>query len=83
MAWTKEKQTETLEKFFGECLRYWEHTLNVDSDLDNQAYINAINDIPHHNPYSINGEEFDDDVRTQFRNSRLMDCYGKDWEQYK
>ena len=41
-----------LERFFNECLRYWERTLRVDSDISNKAYINAIADIPHHNPYT-------------------------------
>ena len=86
MDWTKEKQQETLGKFFGECLRFWEQNLKIDSDLSNEAYKHAIEEIPYYNPYMMRESEetkFDEEVRTQFRNSRLMDCYGKNWEQYK
>lgn len=82
MDWSKERQMEILERFFNECLRYWERTLKVDSDTDKQAYINAIEDIPHYNPYSMQGKQFDEEVRSQFRKYRLMDCYGTKWEQY-
>jgi len=71
-----------LERFFGECLRYWERALKVDSDTSNEAYKHAIEDIPHHCPYSPNGEEINPAWREEFRRSRLMDCYGKDWERY-
>ena len=74
---TKEETWEVLEKFFGECLRYWEKTLKVDSDLSNEAYKMAIEDIPTHYPYSPNGEKLNEDVVKKFKESRLMDCYGK------
>lgn len=79
----KNKQMEILEQFFSECLRYWEKTLKVSSDVDKQPYINAINEIPSKNPYKFrDAEEFDTDVIEKFRKYRLMDCYGKDYEKY-
>lgn len=71
-----------LESFFGECLRYWERTLKVSSDLDKQPYINAITDIPHNNPYKMQGEPINETIREEFIKARYMDCYGKDWQKY-
>ena len=34
-----------LEQFHRECLRFWERTLNVSSDLDKEPAIRALNDI--------------------------------------
>lgn len=80
MEWTKEYQHELLNKFFSECLRFWERELNVDSDLDNAAYIRAIEDIPVSDPYCYkNARTFDKDVVYHFARSRCMDCYGKNW----
>jgi hypothetical protein len=76
---TKKEQYAILEKFFYECVRFWEHELKTDSDLDRQPYINAIKEIPQRNPYEVQGEEFDEDVIADFTKSRKMDCYGKDW----
>jgi hypothetical protein len=76
---TKEKQYAVLEKFFNDCVRFWERELKTDSDLDRQPYINAIREIPKRNPYTLQGEEFDEDVIENFTKSRKMDCYGKDW----
>ena len=78
----KNETMTLLEKFFGECLRYWERTLKVDSDLDRAAYVNAIADIPKTNPYKMSGEELNPEWVAEFRKYRLMDCYGKDWERY-
>ena len=71
-----------LEKFFGECLRYWERTLNADSDLDKRPFINAIADIPHHNPYRVSGELIDVAIREEFVKEKYMDCYGRDWQRF-
>ena len=79
----KEETMKILERFFGECLRYWERTLKVDSDFSNEAYKNAINDIPKTNPYKMAGEELNKEWVEEFRRYRLMDCYGKDWEKYR
>lgn len=78
----KEETMAVLEQFFGECLRYWERTLKIDSDTSNEAYKNAINDIPKRNPYKMNGEELNKEWVEEFRKYRLMDCYGKEWERY-
>ena len=82
MEWTIENQELTLERFFNDCLRFWERELNVDSDLDREPYINAIKEIPHYNPYVLHGELIDEDVRRRFIRHRLMDCYGRDWESH-
>lgn len=71
-----------LEQFFGECLRYWEKTLGVDSDLSKEPYINAIKEIPHNNPYKKAGEEIPKEIRDKFIKYRLMDCYGNEWEKH-
>ena len=78
----KEETMAVLERFFGECLRYWEKTLKVDSDLSNEAYKNAIDEIPHRNPYKMCGEELNPEWVAEFKKYRLMDCYGKDWERF-
>ena len=78
----KNETMALLEKFFGECLQYWERTLKADSDLSREAYINAIDEIPKTNPYKMSGEELNPDWVAEFRKYRLMDCYGKDWERY-
>lgn len=75
---TKEETMSVLEKFFGECLRFWERTLNVDSDLSNEAYKHAIEEIPTHYPYSPQGELLNPEWVAEFKRYRLMDCYGKD-----
>ena len=79
---TKEETMAVLEKFFNECLLFWERELKVDSDLSNEAYIHAIKEIPNHYPYSPNGEELNKDWVAEFKKYRLMDCYGTDWERY-
>ena len=78
----KEETMELLEQFFYECLRFWERTLKIDSDLSNIAYKNAIDEIPERNPYKKNGELLNKEWVDEFRKHRLMDCYGKDWEKY-
>ena len=77
---TREETMSLLEKFFGECLRYWERTLGVDSDTSNEAYKFAIQDIPKRNPYKMSGEELNKEWVAEFKKYRLMDCYGKNWE---
>ena len=79
---SKETTMKILERFFAECLRYWEKELNVDSDLDNSAYQRAIADIPKHDPYRMKGEELNPEWVAEFRRYRLMDCWGKDWERH-
>ena len=80
--WDEDKQIITLEKFFGECLRYWERELGVSHDVDKRPFINAIKEIPNYDPYSICGEPFNPKIRNDFIKYRLMDCYGRDWERY-
>ena len=82
MDWTKEKQYDVLLKFFFECVRFWEHELKTDSDLDKTPYINAIKEIPKHDPYVPNGRPIDEEVRKEFIKHRYMDTYGNDWERY-
>lgn len=77
-----EEQISILEQFFKECLQYWEKTLNIDSDLDNSAYKRAIADIPDCVPYYIKAIPFDEEIVKKFIKSRMMDCFGKNWEQY-
>ena len=79
----KEETMKILEQFFGECLKYWERTLNVDSDLSNEAYKQAIKEIPTCNPYKVIKEELNPEWVQEFKKYRLMDCYGKDWEKYQ
>ena len=80
--WDKDTQILTLEKFFGECLRFWERELKVSSDIDKQPYINAIKEIPSYDPYTPVGEQIDPNIRNEFVKYRLMDCYGNEWEKY-
>lgn len=77
-----DKQYDRLNKFFMECVRYWERTLDVDSNLDNSAYVKALGEIPSVDPYVPNGEPFDADVLERFKKHRYMDCYGRAWEIY-
>ena len=79
---TKNETMALLKRFFGECLRYWERTLKVDSDLDKEPYVNAINEIPTNNPYKMAGEPLNPEWVAEFRKYRLMDCYGREWEKY-
>ncbi len=82
-AMKREEQLAILERFFGECLRYWERELKTNHDIDKEPYINAIKEIPVNYPYTPNGEPFDKEVREEFIKYRLMDCYGKDWELHR
>lgn len=82
MDWTKEKQYDVLLRFFNDCVRFWERELKTDRDLDKEPYINALNEIPKHNPYIPNGMEFDKDVREEFIKHRYMDTYGRNWENF-
>ena len=80
---SKAYQMGILEQFFGECLRFWERTLGVDSDLSQEPFINAMKEIPKYNPYKVQGELLDPDVVADFRRYRYMDCYGRDyWQQH-
>lgn len=76
---TREETMAVLERFFGECLKYWERTLKVDSDLSIEAYVNAIRDIPSTYPYSMHGRDLDAAIVDEFRISRYMDCYGREY----
>lgn len=78
----KEQTMQTLERFFYECLSFWERELKVSSDLDKTPYIKAIEEIPKRDPYSMNGELLNEEWVAEFRKYRLMDCYGKQWEKY-
>lgn len=78
----KEETMAILEKFFAQCLSFWEKTLKVDSDLSKAAYIRAIKDIPITNPYKGTRQDLNPEYIAEFRNHRLMDCYGKEWKKY-
>ena len=80
--WTAEEQTESLTKHFNGCLKFWEKFLNTDSDIDNEPYIKAIEEIPVQDPLRIKGDFFDKEVVYGFAQSRLMDCYGKEWQEH-
>lgn len=77
---TREEQYAVLDKHFRDCVRFWEHELKTDSDLDREPYIHAIMEIPVVDPFHMKGEPFDKDLREDFIKSRFMDCYGRDWE---
>lgn len=82
MGWSKEEQYDTLDKFFRECVRFWEHELKTDSDLDNRPYINALQEIPKVDPnVPFDPRPIDSDVRERFVKHRCMDTYGKQWEE--
>lgn len=81
MGWSKEEQYDTLDKFFRECVRFWEHELNTNSDEDNRPYKNALEEVPKHNPYiPFNPPELDKSVRDEFIKYRCMDIWGRNWE---
>lgn len=82
MAYELKKQEADLEKFFFDCVRYWERTLKTSSDLDKQPYLNALDELPHNCPFVVSGEPFDMGVLRSFKKSRLMDAYGRDWERH-
>lgn len=82
MDWSEEKQYDVLLKFFHDCVRFWEHELKTDSDLDKAPYLEAIKEIPKNDPYVPNGRPFDAEVRNNFIKTRYMDVYGRDWERY-
>ena len=73
---TKEETMALLEKFFNECLKYWEETLMVDSDTSTKPFLNAICEIPKTNPYKPNGEKLNKEWVDEFRMYKIMDCYG-------
>lgn len=77
-----ENWREILEDHFVSCLRYWERTLNVDSDLSNKVYLHAIKEIPHRNPFSPCGDVIPEDIRNAFVKEKLMNCYGREWEKH-
>lgn len=79
---TKQEQYNILLEFFYECVKYWERFLKVDSDLDKQPYINALEEIPDVDPNVPFGKPFDKDVLENFTKDRYMDTYGKEWEKY-
>ncbi len=78
----RDYQYSILEQFFGECVRFWEKELNVDSDLSREAWVNALKEIPETNPYVVQGKDYpvDRDVLERFAISRYMDCYGNEWK---
>ena len=81
MGWSKEEQYDTLDKFFRECVRFWERELKTDSDIDSQPYKNALKEVPKHNPYvPFNSPEFDKSIRDEFIKYRCMDIWGRNWE---
>lgn len=74
---SKEETMDVLDRHFKDCLKYWERTLGVDSDLSKEAYEHAIEEIPTNNPFKMQGEKLNEEWVEEFRQSRLMDCYGK------
>ncbi len=79
---SREETMNILERHFNDCLHFWEKELKVDSDLSNEAYVNAIDEIPTTNPFKMKGEKLNPKWVDEFRKSRLMDCYGKDWKKH-
>ncbi len=79
---TREEQMAVLDHHFRGCLRFWEHELKTDSDLDRTPYINAIKEIPVVDPTCPNGEPLDKALREEFIKSKFMDCFGKNWERH-
>lgn len=79
---SRDEQYNIMMKFFKDCVRFWEHELKTDSDLDRRPYENALMEIPTVDPFKPHGEPIDSDVREEFIKSRFMDTYGKDWERY-
>lgn len=80
---SREEQQTILLDFFNACVRYWERTLKIDSDLEKQAHINALEEIPTHDPrVPFNPPSFDEDVLEDFVKARYMDTYGRDWQRY-
>lgn len=82
MADINREQYDILDQFFRECVRFWEHELKTDSDVDRQPYIHAIREIPSTDPYRIGCIPLDPETVKYFKKCRYMDCYGKDWEKY-
>lgn len=82
MAEINREQYDIMDKFFRECVKYWERELKTDSDLDKQPFLNALKEVPHNNPYRMQGEPIDPEARKHFIKCRCMDIYGKDWERY-
>ncbi len=82
---------EEIDTHFFNCLKFWEKKLNIDSDLDNTAYLKALEDIlmPVRNEYvpcsplravystknTLNLRAYNDELRY-----RCMDIYGRNWE---
>lgn len=82
MANINQEHFDILDQFFRECVRFWEHELKTDSDLDRRPYENAIREIPSTNPYRIGCIPLDTETVKEFTKSRYMDCYGRDWQKY-
>lgn len=82
MADINREQYNILDQFFRECVRFWEHELKTDSDVDRQPFIHAIAEIPSVYPYAPNGYKLDPETVKHFKKCRYMDCYGRDWEKY-
>ena len=75
-------QKEILMRHFFDCVRYWERTLKVSSDESSEPYKRALDELPRNNPFRMTGEPFDAEVLAEFKKSRLMDVYGRDWERH-
>lgn len=78
----RDAQFRDLEGHFNGCLRYWQKVLKENADLDREPYLRAIDDIPHYNPFLVNGQPFDEEVLRAFKKARLMDAYGVRWEEH-
>lgn len=72
-----------LEQHFKNCVKYWEYNLGVDSDISNEPYKKAIDEIPEFDPTIPNGEKLNKKWVDEFRKYRLMDCYGYNWKDYQ
>ena len=78
-----EKQKKDLEKFFFDCVRFWERFLKISADESKEPYQRALDDLPQCNPFVIDGREpFNEGVLREFKRYRLMDTYGNDWEKH-
>ena len=79
---TRHETFDVLMRHFEGCLRFWEKKLNVDSDLSNKAYIEAIREIPDVDPTEMAGVKLNPLYVAEFKKFRLMDCWGKEWQKH-
>lgn len=80
-----DKQTfEILDEHYRACVRYW---IKAEKCDEKTAMINALEDIRNikYNPFRMQASEenlLDVDTVRQYKESRLMDIYGKQWKEH-